>query len=153
MRPSENGRLAAYFYAALALFLSVLLFSKTIAIAAMLFLVFGDALTGLAGVVMSMYSSKKHVNVRDGKGSGFVYAIRHHKPISLMLVMFTICAVIGLTFHPELSYLAIAAGTVGAIIADAFPWRFGNFSIDDNLSIPLLAGGLMTLAALLPGIA
>jgi dolichol kinase len=148
MRPSEDGRLGGYFYAALALFLSVLLFSKTIAVAAMLFLVFGDALTGLAGVVMSMYSDRKPVNVRDGKGSGFVYAIRHPKPITLMLVMFAICAVIGLAFRPELSYLAIAAGATGAVIADAFPWRIGNYSIDDNLSISLLAGTLMTLAML-----
>jgi dolichol kinase len=147
MRPSEKGRLAGYFYAALALFLAVLLFSKTIAIAAMLFLVFGDALTGLAGVVLSMYSGKKRVDVRDGKGSGLAYAIRHHKPLSLMLVMFAICAVIGLAFRPELSYLAIAIGAVGAVVADAFPWRIGPYTIDDNLSIPLLAGALMTLAS------
>jgi dolichol kinase len=147
MRPSEKGRLAAYFYAALALFLAVLLFSKTIAIAAMLFLVFGDALTGLAGVVLSMYAGKKSVDVRDGKGSGLAYAIRHHKPLSLMLLMFAICVVIGLTFRPELSYLSLAAGAAGAVIADAFPWRIRGFVLDDNLSIPLLAGALMTLAS------
>jgi dolichol kinase len=147
MRPSEKGRLAGYFYAALALFLAVLLFGKTIAIAAMLFLVFGDALTGLAGVILAMYSGKKSVDVRDGKGGGLAYAVRHHKPFSLMLLMFAICVVIGLAFRPELSYLALAAGAVGAVIADAFPWRVGGFVVDDNLSIPLLAGALMTLAS------
>jgi dolichol kinase len=147
MRLSEKGRLAGYFYAVLALFLAVLLFSKTIAIAAMLFLVFGDALTGLAGVILAMYSGKKSVDVRDGKGGGLAYAVRHHKPFSLMLLMFAICGVIGLAFRPELSYLAIAAGAAGAVIADAFPWRVGGFVVDDNLSIPLLAGALMTLAS------
>ena len=148
MRPSEKGRLGGYFYAALALFLSVLLFDKTIAIAAMLFLVFGDALTGLAGVLLSMYSGKKRVDVRDGSEGSLSYMIRHHKPLSLMLVMFTVCAVIGLAFRPGLSYLAIMSGGLGAVIADAFPWRIGNYSIDDNLSIPLVAGALMTLAML-----
>jgi dolichol kinase len=62
-----------------------------------------------------------------------------------MLLMFAICSVIGLGFRPELSYLAIAAGATGAVIADAFPWRIGSFTIDDNLSIPLLAGAFMTL--------
>lgn len=147
MRPAEKGRLAAYFYAALALFLAVLLFSKTIAIAAMLFLVFGDALTGMAGVILSMYSGKKAVDVRDGKGSGLAYAIRRHKPLPLMALMFAICSVIGLAFRPELSFLAIASGAAGSVIADAFPWRFRGLVIDDNLSIPLLAGALMTLAS------
>jgi dolichol kinase len=146
MRPSEDGRLAAYFYAALSMFLAVLLFSKTIAIAAMLFLVFGDALTGLAGVILSMYSGKKRVDIRDGKGSGLAYALRRHKPASLMLVMFAICMIIGLAFRQELSYAAIVAGAIGAVIADSFPWRFRGYTIDDNLSIPLLSGALITIA-------
>ncbi len=66
-----------------------------------------------------------------------------------MLVMFAICSVIGLAVRPELSYLSIAAGAVGAVIADAFPWRVAGYTIDDNLSIPLLAGALMTIASLL----
>jgi dolichol kinase len=147
MRPAEKGRLAGYFYAAAGLFLAVLLFSKPIAIAAMLFLVIGDALTGLAGVVLSMYSGKKSVDVRDGRGSGLAHALRHPKQPGLMLLMFAVCGAIGLAFHPELSYAAIAAGSMAAVIADAFPWRIRGFVIDDNLSIPLLAGALMTLAS------
>jgi dolichol kinase len=148
MRPSEKGRLAAYFYAAAAMFLSVLLFSKTIAVAAILFLVFGDAITGLAGVVLFMYTGKKFIDGREKADRGLVYAVTHPKPVTLMLVMFAVCGVIGLAFRPELSYLAIAAGAVGAVIADAFPWRIAGYTIDDNLSIPLVAGALMTLASL-----
>jgi dolichol kinase len=62
--------------------------------------------------------------------------------------MFAICVVIGLAFRPELTYLTLAAGAAGAVIADAFPWRSRGFVLDDNLSIPLLAGALMTLAML-----
>jgi dolichol kinase len=149
MRPSERGRLAGYFYAAAALFLAVLLFSKPIAVAAVLFLVFGDSITGLAGAVLSMYRGKRSVDVRDGAERGLAYAVTHPKPLSLMLVMFAVCSVIGLALRPELSYFAIAAGAAGAVIADAFPWRVAGFTIDDNLSIPLLSGALMTIATLL----
>ena len=149
MRPSEKGRLAGYFYAAASMFLAVLLFSKTVAVAAILFLVIGEAITGVAGAVLFMYTGKKTIDGRERADRGLIYAITHPKPPALMLVMLAICGAIGLAFRPELSYLAIAAGAVGAVIADAFPWRVAGYTIDDNLSIPLLAGGLMTAAALL----
>jgi dolichol kinase len=96
-----------------------------------------------------MYAGKRSVDIRDGDGGNLAYAIRHHKPVLLMLLMFAICGTIGLAFRPELSYPAIAAGAAGAVIADAFPWRIGRYTIDDNLSIALLAGALMALAQLL----
>ncbi|OPY28795.1 MAG: hypothetical protein A4E28_01319 [Methanocella sp. PtaU1.Bin125] len=148
MRPSEKGRLAGYFYAAASMFLAVLLLSKTVAVAAILFLVVGDAVTGLAGAVLFMYTGKKTIDGREKPDRGLAYAVTHPKPVALMLVMFMICSVIGLAFRPELSYVAIAAGAAGAVIADAFPWRVAGYTIDDNLSIPLLAGALMTLAML-----
>jgi dolichol kinase len=149
MRPSEKGRLGGYFYAAASMFLAVLLFSKPVAIAAILFLVIGDAITGLAGAVLFMYTAHRTIDGRERPDRGLAYAITHPKPLSLMLVMFAVCSVIGLAFRPELSFLAIAAGGIGAVIADAFPWRVAGYTIDDNLSIPLLAGGLMTAVSLL----
>jgi dolichol kinase len=149
MRQSEEHRIGSYFYAALAMLLAVLLFDKAVAAAAILFLIFGDSLTGLAGILLSMYGAKKPVDVRNGGGGNVAYAIRHHKPFALMLLMFALCGAIGLMFRPELSYPAIAAGAAGAVIADAFPWRIGRYMLDDNLSIPLVAGALMTLAMLL----
>lgn len=146
MRSSEEQRLGSYFYAALSMLLAVLLFDKTIAIAAILFLVIGDSVTGLAGILLSMYGARKPVDVREGGGGNVAYAIRHHKPAALMLLMFALCGAIGLAFRPELSYPAIAAGAAGAVIADAFPWRIGRYMLDDNLSIPLVAGSLMMLA-------
>jgi len=146
MRPSEEGRLGGYFYAALSMFLAVLLFSKAVAAAAILFLIFGDSITGLAGAVLFMYTGRKSVAARDGAQGGLVYAVTHPKPLPLMLLMFALCAGIGLLFHPGLSNAAVVAGALGAVIADAFPWRVGPYTIDDNLSIPLLAGALMTLA-------
>jgi dolichol kinase len=149
MRRSEERRIGSYFFAALSMLLAVLLFSKKIAIAAILFLVIGDSVTGLAGILLPMYGVKNPVDVGEGGGGNPTYAVRHHKPALLMLLMFVLCGAIGLAFRPELSCLAIAAGAAGAVIADAFPWRIGRYMLDDNLSIPLLAGALMTLAVLL----
>lgn len=159
MRPSEDKRLGGYFYAAVSLFLAVLLFEKTIAIAAMLCLVIGDALTGLSGVVLSMYMGRRTADVRreDTAKKGIIsriigdtaYALSHPKTPVLMIFMFAICSAIGLLFYPALPLAVIAAGALGAVIADCFPWRFLGFVIDDNLSIPLTVGIFMSLTLLL----
>jgi dolichol kinase len=146
MRQSEGRPVGSYFYAALSMFLAVLLFDKAITAAAILFLIFGDSITGMAGALLLMYTGKKAIDVREKAQGSLIYAVTHPKPLPLMLLMFAICAAIGLAFRPELSYAAIAAGALGAVIADAFPWRIGGYTIDDNLSIPLVAGALMTLA-------
>ena len=54
----EKGVIGGYFYAIMGTFLAVLLFDKNIAIAAILFLDFGDAITGLAGAVVAMYRGR-----------------------------------------------------------------------------------------------
>ena len=159
MRPSEKTRLGGYFYAAVSLFLAVFLFEKTIAVTAMLCLVIGDALTGLAGVLLSMYLGRRIADIRaeDTEKKSIVsmivgdtiYVLSHPKSPVLMAVMFAVCSVIGLLFYPTLPLVVIAAGALGAVIADCFPWRFLGFVIDDNLSIPLLSGALMTLTTLL----
>jgi hypothetical protein len=41
----------------------------------------------------------------------------------------------------------ISAGAIGAVIADAFAWRVLGFTLDDDLTITLVAGGAMLLAA------
>lgn len=152
----EKGVVGGYFYAILASFLAVLLFDKTIAVAAILFLDLGDAITGLAGAVVSMYHGQRKAYTRTyavGREESVVnallndlrYAIGNHKSPLLMGVMFSVCAVIGLLFYPSLSLLAIAAGALGSVVADAFPWRIYGVAIDDNLLIPLLSGALMML--------
>ena len=148
MRPSEERRIGGYFYAAVALFLAVLCFDKTVAIAAMLFLIVGDALTGLAGAIYFMYSKAKPVDARETRSDDLRFVLGHPKPPALVVLMFLLCMGIGLLFYPALPLRATLVGALGATVADAFPWRLGPFAIDDNLSIPLVAGALMTLAAL-----
>lgn len=150
----ENGVVGGYFYALLSSFLAVLIFDKGIAIAAMLFLDLGDAVTGLAGAVMTMRTGGKEADKRnygrDGRAlpDELLYALSHPKSPVLMAVMFLACGLIGLALYPALRPAAIVAGAVGAVIADAFPWRLFGFTVDDNLSIPLLSGALMGLAAM-----
>jgi len=149
----ENGVVGGYFYALLSSFLAVLLFDKEIAIAAILFLDIGDGITGLAGAIMTMLSGPKEADKRSGGPAGhslfgeLKYAVTHSKSPVLMAVMFIVCGALGLLLYPSLSLKMIAAGALGAVVADAFPWRLLGFTVDDNLSIPLLSGALMWLAA------
>lgn len=151
----KKGVLAGYFFAVLSSFLAVLLFDKTIAVAAMLFLTLGDGVTGLAGAAMATVAGKKEVDTRDyahivrSVPGELSYALRHHKSPALMAVMLAACVLIGMALYPSLSPAAIVAGALGAMIADAFPWRLFGVTVDDNLSIPLLSGGLMWLATII----
>lgn len=147
----EKGVIGGYFFALLSTFLAVLLFDKAIAVAAILFLDVGDAFTGLAGAVMSMLLGRSKADTRDYDTKArslfdeLCYAASHPKSPVLMAVMFMVCGLIGLAFYPSLSPLMIIMGALGAVIADAFPWRLFGFVIDDNLSIPLLSGALMCI--------
>jgi dolichol kinase len=149
-RHEEKGVLAGYFYAVLSAFLAVLLFDKTIAVAAILYLDLGDGITGLAGVIMT-HGGKNNADMRDyGRKPGsvigdIIYAVKNHKSPILMAVMLIVCGLIGFALYPSLMPTAIAAGALGAMVADAFPWRFFGVMVDDNLSIPLLSGALMVL--------
>jgi len=150
----ENGVVGGYFYAVLSSFLAVLLFDKPIAIAAILFLDLGDGITGLAGAVMTMLVGPKDADKRSCATEKCTlleelrFAATHPKSPLLMAIMLAVCGALGLVLYPSLSWKMIAAGAIGAMIADAFPWRLFGFTVDDNLSIPLLAGALMWLAAL-----
>jgi dolichol kinase len=151
----EKGVLAGYFYSVLSMFLALLLFDKTVATAAMLFLTLGDGITGLAGALMSELTGRKEADKRDYSHTArpllgeLSYAASHHKPPVLMAVMLVTCGFIGLALYPALSPAAIIAGALGSVIADAFPWSFFGIMVDDNLSIPLLSGALMILAGAL----
>jgi dolichol kinase len=155
----EKGVPGAYFFALLSSLIAVMIFDKTIAIAAMLFLDIGDAASGLAGVIWSMYHGRKEAGVRSYDSTkeknifkmaidDIKYALTNHKSPVLMAVMFCVCFFISILLYPGISMPMAVAGSVGAVIADAFPWRIFGFTIDDNLSIPLLSGILMAIFSL-----
>lgn len=141
LRPHEEKKVAAYIYFQMGALISMLVFDKTIAIAALLMLALGDTASGLAGALI------KGGNVRDGNAKNTI------KPAPIMAVMFSVCILIGLallSLPPALdmrylSFPVYAAGALGATLGDAVPVRIMGKSIDDNLMIPLLSGAFMTV--------
>jgi len=143
LRPHENNQVAAYIYFQIAALISILIFEKTIAIAAILMLALGDTASGLAGALMN------RGNVRYSRGKLMV------KPLPIMAVMFAVCIITGLLlmlvpFAPDMEqipFVVYVAGALGATLGDAIPLRIQGRPIDDNLLIPILSGVLMTIAS------
>lgn len=145
LRPHENKQVAAYIYFQIAAFISILMFEKTIAIAAILMLALGDTASGLAGALMN------RGNVRYSRGKLIV------KPLPIMAVMFAVCVITGLLlmrlpFAPDMQnfpFLVYVAGALGATLGDAIPLRIHGRPVDDNLLIPILSGVFMTIASII----
>jgi dolichol kinase len=135
VREQEKEKVASYIYYIAGSLLAVLIFQPMIAVVSMLMLTLGDAVSGLAGSVL------KNSNVRS--------LGRRVKPFPIVASMFLACLTIGylssaLTRLPLEVYLA---GAIGATVADCVALAFCNRGLDDNLTIPLFAGLMMTLAS------
>lgn len=144
LRPHEEKNVAAYIYFQMAALISILMFEKTIAVAALLMLVLGDTASGLAGAM-----TKKSADVRNSGAKV--------KPLLIMAVIFTVCTLVGfillnLPLAHDMAYLPLhvyVAGALGATLGDAIPIRVMGKPVDDNLMIPLLSGLFMTAAGLI----
>ena len=143
LRPHENKQVAAYIYFQTAALISILVFDKTIAIAALLMLAFGDTASGLAGSII------KGGDIRNHDTKRIVI-----KPLPIMAAMFMVCLMTGLVLlslplAKDMAYLTLlvyVAGAAGATIGDAIPLRIYGRPVDDNLVIPLLSGVFMSVA-------
>lgn len=135
VRASEQNKVAGYIYYIIGSLITVILFQPMIALTSMLMLSIGDAVSGIAGSVL------ENSDVRSrGK--------RSIKPIPIVTSMFITCLIIGylssrITGLPFEVYLA---GAVGATIADSVALFIRKRGLDDNLTIPVFAGALMSLA-------
>jgi len=128
LRNKEQNKIGAYVFFVIGAFISILIFEKNIAIAAIFMLAIGDAVSGMAGAVLNM--DKKEM-----------YEKRMKRPL-VMLVMFVTCLIIGwLVLH---SLPMAVFGAIGATIADGVPFKVQKVAIDDNLTIPLFSGVLMS---------
>lgn len=107
-------------------FLSLLFFSEEIAFAAIAIMAIGDAVNNIIGTyfgrIKIFYNKKKHVE-------GLVIAI----------ITGTIAGVHFVPLFP-----AFVAATV-ALVIETIPLKVGLHEIDDNIVIPLVAGGLLTV--------
>ncbi len=131
-KEEEKKEIGAYVFFVIGAFISILIFEKSIAIAAICMLAIGDAASALAGEVMS-------VNNPGMQG-------KRMKPPAVMLVMFITSLVIGcLVLH---SLPVAVCGALGATIADGVPLKVQKVAINDNLTIPLFSGLMMSFGSL-----
>jgi len=139
VRDHEEKKVAGYIYYIAGSLLTVILFAPMIAVAAMLMLSLGDAVSGLVGSVL------KNSNVRGCNERWRV------KPFPIVACMFLACLAIGyLSFGlTRLPFPVYLAGAAGATVADSVALVFGSRNLDDNLTIPLFAGALMSAAIML----
>ena len=138
-RDHEQEKVAGYIYYIFGSLVTVALFQPMIALTSMLMLSLGDAVSGLVGSVL-MNANVREQNVR--------WRI---KPLPIVASMFLACMVIGylsssLTRLPWEIYLF---GALGATLADSMALVVCNRGLDDNLTIPIFSGIMMSLAALL----
>lgn len=104
-------------------FLSFLLFDRNIAFTAVTFLIFGDMSAKILGLA---YGRHKLFN-KTFEGS---------------LAHFMACVVVGYVLHLYLNIplLLIFAGAISATLIEAVP-----FNVDDNLSVPVVTGAILTI--------
>jgi dolichol kinase len=133
LRDREKKKVGGHAFFMLGAFISILLFDKQIAIASILMLAIGDAASGLAQAVK-----------RRALGREEAYK-RGIKPPDVILIMLSVSFLVG---YYTIDLLTIAiSGAIGATIADGVQLRIYGISIDDNLTIPLYSGFLMTLVS------
>jgi len=133
LRDREKKKIGAHAFFILSTFISIVLFDRQIAIASILMLTIGDAASGIAQVV-------KRGTLESLEGSKGAI-----KPPDVILVMFGVCFLVGyLTVDSSVTALG---GAIGATIADGVHLRIYGISIDDNLTIPLYSGFLMSLVS------
>jgi len=139
VRDHEQEKVAGYIYYIFGSLVTVILFQPMIALTSILMLSLGDAVSGLVGSVL-MNANVRGQNVRW-----------RFKPVPIVISMFLACLVIGylsssITRLPLEIYLF---GAVGATIADSMALIICNRGLDDNLTIPIFSGIMMSIAALI----
>ncbi len=122
LRPSERRGLGAHVYFSCSAFVSILFYPQSIATTAIMMLILGDGAAALVGI--------KWGEVR----------LRERRTLEGSLALFLVAFLVGLLMlSPKLALV----GASGAVSAEFLP-------INDNLSIPILAGLAMTLATYFP---
>lgn len=119
-RAEEFGRVTGATYVLVGMLLAALLFKPVVAIVAMLFLSLGDS---TAAVVGQRYG---RITLGD-------------KTLEGTLACLAVC--LGIALLAKLSWPVAVGGALVAALVEVVPWRWVN----DNLTIPVLAGGAMTL--------
>ena len=154
VREHEKTRVASYIYYMAGCLLTVLLFPESIAVVAILFLALGDTVSGLAGSIL------KNCDVRSlpapvaeaaaGASPGTRTLAWRVKPLPVLAATFLACLSIGIltASFTGLAWPVYYSGAAGAALADGVAVLVRGRGLDDNFSIPVLSGAVMSGAAL-----
>jgi len=134
LRDGEKKNIGSHAFFMLSTLISILLFDTQIAIASILILAIGDAVSGIAQAV------------KGGPLDSVEVYKRGIKPLDMILIMFTVSFLVG--YYILNSFIMAIFGAIGATIADGVRLRIYGLTIDDNLTIPLYSGFLMSLGAI-----
>jgi dolichol kinase len=127
---TKPGRILGTTYFLVGTLITILFFSKSIAICVLLFTVFGDAASAIVG---TKYGSIKLIGKKSLQGTlAFL--------IVCLLVGFGLVNLPGITLLP----LLILVGAVIATLVELLP-----IPIDDNLTVPIITGVLMEIVRLI----
>jgi dolichol kinase len=142
VRDHEKTRMAGYIYYMAGCLLSLHLFPPMIALTAVLFLSFGDTASGLFGSIL------KGCDVRGMPAPCTGWRI---KPLPVLAATFVICLLIGYlaSGFSGLTWPVYLAGAAAATFADGVAVIISGRSLDDNFSIPVFSGALMSAVALI----
>ncbi len=124
LREHEISHLTGASYMLLASLIALLAFPRDVAVLALFFLAVGDP---MAAIVGNWVGRRKLLD----------------KTLEAELVCFISCEAIGLVFYQtvlDIPLYIVLVGSLCATIAEAIP-----LPIDDNLTIPLFAGSVMTV--------
>ncbi len=121
LRKYEYRDFGGHVYFITGALLATILFSREIAMLSILFLAIGDAVSGLV---------KRIVSPLAGLVSGLIASI--------------ISGSILLSFMTRLPHVVLISGAITATILDFRPVRMGRRYINDNLTIPVVSGIVMS---------
>lgn len=131
LRSYEERELLGGTYVLLAGFLCVLLFAKPIALTVLFILSISDSAASIVG----LHFGKARFMGKTLAGSG--------------AFLLTAALIAGVLLYPRL--LMIVAAAFSATLVEALPLRIAGWKVDDNLSVPLLTGCVLTLVDALGG--
>lgn len=115
----KKGAITGATYYLIGLFLCIVIFQKSVAIACILFIILGDTAAALVG---KRWGRIKLIGNKSLEGSAACFAV------CILITLFLINPIVGIT------------GAFFATLTELLPLR-----IDDNLTVPLVSGAIMQL--------
>jgi dolichol kinase len=136
MRDSEENSFSGFPFYALGIASSLFFYEEKIAVLSVIFLVFADPIASIIGIT---YGKDK---------------ILPNKSLQGTMAAFFTCAVISFVYilDSNAQGFDIVAFSVGCAIIGSISELFSAFNIDDNLTIPIISGGGISLLNLFFGI-